>query len=131
MFTALQSGIPGRAIASGLISLTHWNPRDFADNKHRRVDDRPYGGGPGMVMQYQPLLAAIQAAKQAQPQAKVIYLSPQGKLLTQAAVRQLATYPALILVNGRYEGVDERLLSTAIDEEWSIGDYVISGGELA
>ncbi len=131
MFTALEFGIPGRALASGLITLAHWNPRDFANNKHRRVDDRPYGGGPGMVMQYQPLLAAIQAAKQVQPQASVIYLSPQGKLLTQAAVRQLATYPALILVNGRYEGVDERLIHHAIDEEWSIGDYVISGGELA
>lgn len=131
MFAALQSGIPGRALANGLVTLSHWNPRDFSQDKHSRVDDRPYGGGPGMVMQFKPLQAAIQAAKQVKPEAKVIYLNPQGKLLTQAAVAELASYPAMILVNGRYEGVDERLLEACVDEEWSIGDYVISGGELA
>ncbi len=131
MFSALHYGISGRALESGLLSLSYWNPRDFSQDKHRRVDDRPYGGGPGMVMQVQPLRASIHAAKKLQHQAPVIYLSPQGQLLTQQSIRDLAQLPALILVNGRYEGVDERLLDTEIDQQWSIGDYILSGGELA
>ena len=131
MFSALHYGITGRALDSGLLTLNYWNPRDYTQDKHRRVDDRPYGGGPGMVMQVQPLRDSIRAAKITQPQAPVIYLSPQGQLLTQQAVRDLAQLPEIILVNGRYEGVDERLLLTEIDQQWSIGDYILSGGELA
>ncbi len=131
MFAALDYGITGRAIESGLVTLNYWNPRDFTLDKHRSVDDRPYGGGPGMVMKVQPLRDAIAAAKAVQPQAPVIYLSPQGQLLTQAAASKLANYSALIMVSGRYEGIDERLITSTIDEEWSIGDYVLSGGELA
>jgi tRNA (guanine37-N1)-methyltransferase len=131
MFAALEYGITGRAINAGLIKLNYWNPRDFTNDNYNSVDDRPFGGGPGMVMKVQPLRDAIAAAKEVQPKAPVIYLSPQGRLLTQAAVRKFAENPALILVNGRYEGVDERLITSAIDEEWSIGDYVLSGGELA
>lgn len=133
MFDILRcGGITARALDKGLISLQCWNPRDFADNKHRRVDDRPYGGGAGMVMQVVPLRAAIQAAKaELGTQTRVIYLSPQGRRLNQAGVRLLLTEPRLILLAGRYEGIDERLLEHDIDEEWSIGDYVLSGGELA
>lgn len=131
MFTALNYGIVGRALETQLIGLSFWDPRDFTEDKHRRVDDRPYGGGPGMVMQVQPLRDAIHAAKAKIPKAPVIYLSPQGKALNQQAVEKLAQHPALILVNGRYEGVDERLLQAEIDEQCSIGDYVLSGGELA
>ena len=106
-------------------------PRDFTHDKHRTVDDRPYGGGPGMLMMVQPLRDAIHAAKQAAGDgAKVIYLSPQGRKLTQAGVTELATNQKLILVAGRYEGIDERVIQTEVDEEWSIGDYVLSGGEL-
>ncbi|WP_258224748.1 tRNA (guanosine(37)-N1)-methyltransferase TrmD, partial [Aeromonas sp. HMWF014] len=108
-----------------------WNPREFTHDKHRTVDDRPYGGGPGMLMMVQPLRDAIHAAKQAAGDgAKVIYLSPQGRKLTQAGVTELATNQKLILVAGRYEGIDERVIQTEVDEEWSIGDYVLSGGEL-
>ncbi|MFT3741168.1 MAG: tRNA (guanosine(37)-N1)-methyltransferase TrmD [Gammaproteobacteria bacterium] len=131
MFQALQYGISGRAIDKGLVQLDFWNPRDFSEDKHRRVDDRPYGGGPGMVMQAPPLQAAIDAAKARRPEAKVIFLSPQGRLLTQTQIKQFAQHqPDLILLSGRYEGIDERLLTLAVDEEWSIGDYVLSGGEL-
>lgn len=134
IFQALRSGITGRAIDHKLISFTCWNPRDFTKNIHKRVDDRPYGGGPGMVMAYQPLHDAIEAAKHSQPvPATVIYLSPQGKPLQQAQIRTFA-HPEktkrFILIAGRYEGIDERILQTAVDEEWSIGDYVLSGGEL-
>jgi tRNA (guanine37-N1)-methyltransferase len=121
----------GRAIKSGLIEFNCWNPRDFAHDKHRTVDDRPYGGGPGMLMMVQPLTDAIHAAKQAAGDGvKVIYLSPQGKKLDQNGVKQLATEQKLILVAGRYEGIDERVIQSEIDEEWSIGDFVLSGGEL-
>ena len=127
-----QAGVLGRAIKTNLIELACWNPRDYTHDRHRTVDDRPYGGGPGMLMKVQPLRDAIHAAKQAAtPARKVIYLSPQGKRLDQQAVQQLATQPGLILVAGRYEGIDERIIETEIDEEWSIGDYVLSGGELA
>lgn len=124
-------GVLGRAIKTGLIELACWNPRDYAHDRHRKVDDRPFGGGPGMLMKVQPLRDAIHAARAASPAAKVIYLSPQGNKLDQAGVRQLAQQPALILVAGRYEGIDERIIDMEIDEEWSIGDYVLSGGELA
>src|SRR5688572_5497854 len=131
MFAALQHSIPGRAQKLGLLKLAYWNPRDFTQDKHRVVDDRPYGGGPGMVMKVQPLFDAIQAAKiHIGAGSTVIYLSPQGKLFDQMAATQLAAKEGLILVAGRYEGIDERLLTTVIDEEWSIGDYVLSGGEL-
>ncbi len=131
IFLALNYGIVGRAIQQQLITLSYWNPRDFTQNKHRRVDDRPYGGGAGMVMTYQPLQAAMDAAKQHNPLAKVIYLSPQGKTLTQSLVTQLAVSSGFILLNGRYEGIDERFIDNMVDEEYSIGDYVISGGEFA
>ena len=126
-----QVGVLGRAIKNGLIQLNCWNPRDYTQDKHRTVDDRPYGGGPGMLMKVEPLREAIQNAKQSvDGQAKVIYLSPQGKPLTQQAVKNLSEQSALILIAGRYEGIDERIIETEVDEEWSIGDYVLSGGEL-
>jgi tRNA (guanine37-N1)-methyltransferase len=124
-------GVTGRAVQRGLLQLHTWNPRDYTQDRHRTVDDRPYGGGPGMVMRYEPLRDAIRAVRAASPQAEVVYLSPQGRPLNQAAVQELAQRPGLILVAGRYEGIDERLLAHEIDEEWSIGDYVLSGGELA
>ena len=125
-------GVVGRAGERGLLSIHGWNPRDHAQGNYRRVDDRPFGGGPGMVMLADPLRAAILAAREADPTpAKVIYLSPQGRRLTQAKVRELAAEPRLVLLCGRYEGVDERLLQAEVDEELSIGDYVLSGGELA
>ena len=132
MFRAItEHGVTGRAVKSGLLQIECWNPRDFTHDKHRTVDDRPYGGGPGMLMMVQPLRDAIHAAKQAAGDgAKVIYLSPQGRKLTQAGVTELATNQTLILVAGRYEGIDERVIQTEVDEEWSIGDYVLSGGEL-
>ncbi len=132
MFRAItEHGVTGRAVKSGLLQIECWNPRDFTHDKHRTVDDRPYGGGPGMLMMVQPLRDAIHAAKQAAGDGvKVIYLSPQGRKLTQAGVTELATNQTLILVAGRYEGIDERVIQTEVDEEWSIGDYVLSGGEL-
>ncbi len=132
MFRAItEHGVTGRAVKSGLLRIECWNPREFTHDKHRTVDDRPYGGGPGMLMMVQPLRDAIHAAKQAAGDgAKVIYLSPQGRKLTQAGVTELATNQKLILVAGRYEGIDERVIQTEVDEEWSIGDYVLSGGEL-
>lgn len=131
-----QQGITGRALENGLFSLQAWNPRDFTSDKHRSVDDRPYGGGPGMVMLAEPLELTVKAAKAAQQAAgiarpKVIYLSPQGRCLNHALVMELASEPGLIFLAGRYEGVDERLLQREVDEELSIGDYVLSGGELA
>ena len=132
MFRAITDfGVTGRAVKRGLLEINLWNPRDFAHDKHRTVDDRPYGGGPGMLMMVQPLRDAIQAAKQAAgDDVKVIYLSPQGKKLTQSGVAELAQHQKLILVAGCYEGIDERVIQSEIDEEWSIGDYVLSGGEL-
>ncbi|GLS82526.1 tRNA (guanosine(37)-N1)-methyltransferase TrmD [Paraferrimonas haliotis] len=132
MFKAISDfGVTGRAIKSGILELHTWNPRDFAHDKHSTVDDRPYGGGPGMLMMVQPLTDAINAAKAAAGEgAKVIYLSPQGRQLTQTGVSELAENDKLILVCGRYEGIDERVIQTLVDEEWSIGDYVLSGGEL-
>lgn len=133
MFRAItEHGITGRAVKEGLIEVQTWNPREFTHDRHRTVDDRPYGGGPGMLMKIQPLRDAIHAARQAAGTgAKVIYLSPQGRMLDQKGVEELAQSRQLILVAGRYEGIDERVIQTEIDEEWSIGDYVLSGGELA
>lgn len=132
MFDALTAhGVVGRAVQRQILSLTCWNPRDYAMNKHNAVDDRPYGGGPGMVMQYQPLSNAIAEIRKQSPSSPVIYLTPQGRSLNQKALQGMARYPGMILLNGRYEGVDERLIEQECDEEWSIGDYVISGGELA
>lgn len=133
MFQAItEHGITGRAVAQGKLELGLVNPRDFTTDKHRTVDDRPYGGGPGMVMMVEPLREAIATArKQHDPAGKVIYLSPQGRKLNQAALQAMSETEHLILLCGRYEGVDERLISAEVDEEWSIGDYVLSGGELA
>lgn len=132
MFQALEYGIVGRALLQKIVNLQCWNPRDFTLDKHRTVDDAPYGGGPGMVMQGEPLRQAILAAKQQLGNStKVIYLSPQGQRFDQQAAKHLATNRKLIVVAGRYEGVDQRLIDNDIDEQWSIGDYVISGGELA
>lgn len=137
MFNALScGGVTGRAIDKGLVKLGLWNPRDYTHDRHRTVDDRPYGGGPGMVMTVAPLKAALLAAKQQAVEelgtdVKVFFLTPQGRRLDQAAVKSLAAAPGMILIAGRYEGVDERFLKSYVDEEWSIGDYVLSGGELA
>ncbi|MDI3323057.1 tRNA (guanosine(37)-N1)-methyltransferase TrmD [Pontibacterium granulatum] len=133
MFEAISRfGVTGRAVRNGSIEVECWNPRDFTHDKHRTVDDRPYGGGPGMLMKVQPLRDAIHAAKAAagDDEVKVIYLSPQGRRLDHNGVQELATRKKLILVAGRYEGIDERLIETEIDEEWSLGDFVLSGGEL-
>lgn len=132
MFRAITDyGVTGRAVKNGLLSVQYWSPRDFTYDRHRTVDDRPYGGGPGMLMMVQPLRDAIHAAKTAAGEgARVIYLSPQGRKLDQQGVSQLAAHQKMILVCGRYEGIDERVIQTEIDEEWSIGDYVLSGGEL-
>jgi len=132
MFDAvIDYGITSRAVDQGLLAVSCWNPRDFTHDRHHTVDDRPYGGGPGMVMKIEPLRAAIQAARTELGAARVIYLSPQGRPLDQAGVVELAARQQLILVAGRYEGIDERLLEMEVDEEWSLGDYVLSGGELA
>jgi tRNA (guanine37-N1)-methyltransferase len=133
MVTAAASyGVTGRAIERKIASLSVWNPRDYTHDKHRTVDDRPYGGGPGMVMKYQPLHDAVKSAKQADSgTAKVVYLSPQGKPITQSLLSEASVVSQLILVAGRYEGIDERFVEMDCDDEWSVGDYVISGGELA
>ncbi|MGB0445103.1 MAG: tRNA (guanosine(37)-N1)-methyltransferase TrmD [Porticoccaceae bacterium] len=132
MFEALTDyGISGRAVNQGLLELSSFNPRDYTDDPHSVVDDRPYGGGPGMVMMIEPLRKAISAARDwIQGEPLVVYLSPQGKVLQQTAVNQFATHQSLILIAGRYEGIDERLIELEVDQEWSIGDYVLSGGEL-
>lgn len=133
MFQSItEYGVTGRAVKNGLLEVKCWNPRDFTHDRHQTVDERPYGGGPGMLMMVQPLRDAIHAAKaEAGDGVKVIYLSPQGRKLDQSGVSELSSQQKLILVCGRYEGIDERLIRTEIDEEWSIGDYVLSGGELA
>jgi len=137
MFDAVTEwGVTGRARETGVYGFVAWNPRDFAANAYRTVDDRPYGGGPGMVMMADPLAKAIRAARQRQrsagvPQTRVIYLSPQGRQLDHSLVEELVGQEGLVLVCGRYEGVDERVLEREIDSEISVGDYVLSGGELA
>ncbi|MFY0664041.1 MAG: tRNA (guanosine(37)-N1)-methyltransferase TrmD [Natronospirillum sp.] len=133
MFRAItEHGVTGRAVKKELIALDFWDPRDYTTDRHRTVDDRPFGGGPGMLMKFQPLRDAIQAAKQAAGEGvTTIYLSPQGRPLTQSGVESLAQREKLILVCGRYEGIDERIIQSEVDEEWSVGDFVLSGGELA
>jgi len=126
---ALEAGVTGRAVSRGLVSVGVVNPRDYATDAHRTVDDRPYGGGPGMVMKVEPLRSAIRAAR-APAGSTTVYLSPQGRLFDQQRAMELSCRAGLILVAGRYEGVDERLIELEIDEELSIGDYVLSGGEL-
>lgn len=132
MFAAIsEHGITSRAVRQDLLQLHCWNPRSYTEDRHQTVDDRPFGGGPGMVMKIEPLKRALADAKAAAGgAAKVVYLSPQGRRLDQAAVRELAKEEALILIAGRYEGIDERFIEAHVDEEWSIGDYVLSGGEL-
>ncbi len=131
MFRAMiGSGVTGRAFDRGQARLALWNPRDYTHDVHRTVDDRPYGGGPGMVMKIEPLVAAIEKARAAAPTSRVAYMSPQGRRLDQAAVGELARRDGIILIAGRYEGIDERVVERYVDEEWSIGDYVLSGGEL-
>jgi len=131
MFAALcDFGISRRAIERGLWSLSCWNPRDFTEDARRSVDDRPYGGGPGMVMLAEPLARAIRAAHGFGERGRVVYLSPQGRPLDHAAVVRLASCPSLTLLCGRYEGVDQRLIDELVDEEISVGDFVVSGGEL-
>lgn len=131
MFEAARLGVTGRAFERGQAQLRLWNPRDYTHDVHRTVDDRPYGGGPGMVMKVEPLRAAILDAKRAAPGSRVAYLSPQGRRFDQQAAAELAGRDGMILVAGRYEGIDERIIARCVDEEWSIGDYVLSGGELA
>ena len=132
MFSSfIEQGVIGRAVKKGLIEVNLFNPRDFTHDKHRTVDDRPYGGGPGMLMMVQPLADAIAKAKQPLAQnSKVIYLSPQGQTLNYEGVKLIGQHSDLVLIAGRYEGIDERVIHTLVDEEWSIGDYVLSGGEL-
>lgn len=133
MFNALNVGITGRALKDRLLQIEIWNPRDFATDKHKSVDEKAYGGGPGMVMMAEPLKASIDAAKSAakKTNTKVVYLSPQGRRFDQEAAAELASEASVILVAGRYEGIDERIIEQEIDEEWSIGDYILTGGELA
>ncbi|WP_031435704.1 tRNA (guanosine(37)-N1)-methyltransferase TrmD [Methylomarinum vadi] len=126
-------GVTGKAIERGVVQLATWNPRDYTHDRHRTVDDRPYGGGPGMVMKFPPLLEAVNDARRQDNSgtSRVVCLSPQGKPLTQAVLAEVADVSQLILVAGRYEGIDERFIENVCDDEWSLGDYVISGGELA
>jgi len=133
MFEALtEYGISGRAVESGQVTLSLLNPREFSSDKHQTIDDKPYGGGPGMVMMVPPLRAAISSAKQkAGSSARVLCMSPQGEPLNQRLVEKLASLESLVLVCGRYEGIDERILQSEVDQEVSLGDFVISGGELA
>lgn len=133
MFRALTDyGVTGRAAEAGIIRIKHANPRDFTTDRHRTVDDKPYGGGPGMVMKPGPLAAAVRQLQQDQAlhAVPVIYLSPAGKALDQAAVERFSRLQGMVLVAGRYEGVDERFIETQVDEVWSVGDFVVSGGEL-
>lgn len=133
MFDVLHYGVTGRAIEQGLAQVDVWNPREWASRPYRQVDDKPYGGGPGMVMLYEPLHAAMTFARsQMPPDCKTVYLSPQGQVMRQDALNQIAKREQpLLFLAGRYEGIDERVIEQHIDEEWSLGDFVLSGGELA
>lgn len=132
MFCAISNyGVIGRALKSGLLQMQFWSPRKFTADRNRAVDNRPYGGGPGMLMMLEPLQAAICAARaRAGDSAKVIYMSPQGRKLDQSGVYDLVANKKIVLVCGRYKGIDERVIQTEVDEEWSVGDYILSGGEL-
>jgi len=127
----ISCGVVGRAAEQGLLELHCWNPRDYTEDKHRTVDDRPYGGGPGMLMKVQPLQKTIDALRKQNADARLVYLSPQGKLVNQQTLARQVELGSVVLLCGRYEGIDERLIQREVDEEWSLGDYVISGGELA
>lgn len=130
--TVVEYGVVGRANERQLLSLQFENPRDYAEDVHRTVDDRPYGGGPGMVLKYEPTARAIRAAKKLLPEGSpVVCLSPQGRVFDQVAARRFAALPGMVLLAGRYEGIDERLIENEVDEELSIGDFVLSGGEIA
>ena len=132
MFSAIkEEGVIARAIKKSIISIKEWQLRDFSENKYKNVDDKAYGGGAGMVMQVKPIRDCIKKIKEKDPENKVIYLSPQGETLNQNLVEKLATFESLTLLCGRYEGIDERIIENDVDYEVSIGDYVISGGELA
>jgi len=132
MFSAIkEEGVISRALKNSIISIREWQLRDFSSNKYKNIDDKPYGGGAGMVMQVKPIRDCLAKVKQLEPQTKVIYLSPQGEPLNQQLVEKLAKFESLTLLCGRYEGVDERVIENDVDYEISIGDYVISGGELA
>ena len=132
LVSAASYGVTGKAIEKGIVALSVWNPRNYTHDTHRTVDDRPYGGGPGMVMKYEPLWEAVEQAKNINSRlAKVVYLSPQGKPISQDLLYQASKLEQLILIAGRYEGIDERFIESCCDEEWSLGDFVISGGELA
>jgi len=130
MFALQEFGVIGRALKQNIVNLHRWNPRDYTHDKYKTVDDRPFGGGPGMLMKAPPLHDAIQVAKQALPKAPLIYASPQGKRFDQKAAEKFSKYESIIFLAGRYEGIDERIIERDIDEEWSIGDYVLTGGEL-
>jgi tRNA (guanine37-N1)-methyltransferase len=130
--TIAEFGVVGRARRNGLVDVDCENPRDHTSDVHRTVDDRPYGGGPGMVMKYEPLAGAVAAARSRAPEGSpVVYLSPQGRVFDQATATRYAALPGLILIAGRYEGVDERFIEAHVDEELSLGDFVLSGGEVA
>lgn len=133
MFSSLDFGITGRAIEQGIVKIDYLNPRDWAKGTYKQIDDRPYGGGPGMVMMFEPIYGALMHAKSKMPKTcKTIYLSPQGRQVTQLDLNQVAaTEQSLIFIAGRYEGIDERLIKHHVDEEWSLGDFVLSGGEFA
>lgn len=132
MFDALKYGVVGKAIDQGVAKIHCWNPRDWALNEYRQIDDRPYGGGPGMVMMYEPLHAAITHAKHQLPGCKTVYLSPQGQHIGQKKLNDIAhARQPVLFIAGRYEGIDERIIQQDVDEEWSIGDFVLSGGEFA
>jgi tRNA (guanine37-N1)-methyltransferase len=132
MFSAIkEEGVISRALKNSIISIREWQLRDFSSNKYKNVDDKPYGGGAGMVMQVKPIRDCLAKIKELEPNTKVIYLSPQGQPLNQKLVEELTKFDSLTLLCGRYEGVDERVIENDVDFEVSIGDYVISGGELA
>ena len=133
IFASMQYGVTGRAIEQGLVKVNYWNPREWASRPYRQVDDKPYGGGPGMVMMYEPLDAAIVFARSQMPErCKTIYLSPQGKRIKQSELNKIVqNEQSLLFLAGRYEGIDERIIAHHVDEEWSLGDFVLSGGELA
>ena len=132
MFALLKHGVVGRSLENRLITFNTWNPRDYTTDKYRTVDDRPYGGGPGMLMKVQPLEDALNEAKSSlNKPASVIYVSPQGRKFDHKAAKLMSAKESLIFIAGRYEGIDERFISAHVDEEWSIGDYVLTGGEIA
>ncbi|KTD23342.1 tRNA (guanosine(37)-N1)-methyltransferase TrmD [Legionella londiniensis] len=132
VFSGLRHGITGRALEQSLVKIHYWNPREWASKPYKQVDDKPYGGGPGMVMMYEPLQAAITHGRNTLPGCKTIYLSPQGKKICQKDLNNIARQQQpLLFICGRYEGIDERIIERYVDEEWSLGDFVVSGGELA